>query len=134
MSVNKINRNDVYVGNSIEFKCDVECAYPEDYTYKWIVNNTEGENIISSNQSFPIQDTFEYFCNDENSFTIQCCVSNGFGNEKCGEMNLNCIRNIFSFVYESFLSKYFLLILSHNNKYSYFSLFILLFLFICNLI
>jgi hypothetical protein len=107
VSVRKINRNDVYVGDPIEFKCNVECAYPEDYTYRWIVNNTEGENIISSNQSFPIQHTFEYSCNDENSFTIQCCVSNGVGVEKCGETNLNCIRNIFSIFLVFFLNPFF---------------------------
>jgi hypothetical protein len=128
VSVNKINRNDVYVGNSIEFKCNVECAYPEDYTYKWIVNNTEGENIISSNQSFPIQDTFEYFCNDDNSFTIQCCVSNGFGNEKCGEMNLNCIRklNIFeTLIFNPFFQN-FLKFLATTTSINIYSLFILL--------
>jgi hypothetical protein len=98
VSVNKINRNNVYIGDPIEFKCDVECANPKVYTYKWIVYNTEGANIISTNQSFPQQDTFEYSCNNENKFTIQCCVSNGVGDEKCGESNLNCIRKLIIFV------------------------------------
>jgi hypothetical protein len=110
VSINKIERNDVYVGKSIQFKCNVECANPKVHTYKWIVNNTEGENIISSNQSFPQQDTLEYTCTDGNSFTIQCCVSNGVGVEKCGLTNLKCIckLNIFlTLIFDSFLFKFF---------------------------
>jgi hypothetical protein len=98
VSVYKINRNDVYNGDSIKFKCNVECANPKVYTYKWIVNNKEDENIMSSKESFPQNDTFEYSCNGTKSFTIQCCVSNGFGDEKCGETNLNCIRKLNLFV------------------------------------
>ena len=94
MSVNKINRNDVYNGDSIKFKCNVECANPKVYIYRWKVNNTEEENLISTNQSFPQQDTLEYTCIDTKSFTIQCCVSNGVGDEKCGESNLKCIRKL----------------------------------------
>ncbi len=98
MSVNKIERNDVYVGDPIKFKCDVECANPKVYTYRWIVNNKEDENIMSSKESFPQNESSEYSCNETKSFTIQCCVSNGFGDEKCGETNLNCIRKLIIFV------------------------------------
>jgi hypothetical protein len=98
VKVSKIERNDVYVGKAIKFKCDVECANPKVYTYRWIVNNKEDENIMSSKEAFPQNDSFEYSCNDTNSFVILCCVSNGVGDEKCGETNLNCIRKLNIFV------------------------------------
>ena len=96
----KINRNTIDVGSSITFKCVVECANPRVYSYRWIVNTTD-----ATNDAFPQQETLDYTCTSQHSLTIQCCVSNGIGDEKCGSTDLNCIRNfIISLIFIPFLS------------------------------
>ena len=69
------------------------------YSYRWIVNTND-----ATNDAFPQQETLDYNCTIEQSLNIQCCASNGIGDEKCGLTDLHCIRN-------------FIIIIFLNNNY-----------------
>ena len=108
----KINRNTIDVGSSIKFKCEVECANPRVYTYRWIVNTTD-----ATNDAFPHNETLDYTCTSQQSLNIQCCASNGIGDEKCGSTVLTCGNLLLFYIRIIIILSSLFRLFSYNNKY-----------------
>ncbi len=99
LSSDAVNNN-VFPNEPVEYKCNVECANPNDFYYKWSVNTTStneyNETAQFTNSTDRFTDTFKLE-SIFNTTIVTCCVTNGIGEIKCKSIETFYMGKIFSY-------------------------------------
>jgi hypothetical protein len=85
--------NKVKLNQAVKFTCEVECANPNDFNYKWNLiikfNNKTNNNESVTTKSNRQIDTFVYTFNKIfDNAVIECCVTNGVENNICKKIDI----------------------------------------------